>query len=323
MAVMTARLYRHGKLEEPDLDVRNISDVLGDRDVVVWVDIERPDEPAMNKLREEFGFHELALEDCLHPHQRPKIEQYDNYFFLVAYGASHQEGEIGQHEMAMFVGPRYLVTVRKDPPFDLSSLDERLATRPELAEEGAGHLLYVLLDHVVDGYFVAVDAMEDRSEVVEDQVLEAAGATDAQTQIFLLRKDLVHFRRAVAPLRDVLDVLQQRRVAVVTEGLEPYYRDVYDHVLRVTDFIDSIRDLLSSALDAHLSVVSTRLNEVMKQLTAWASIILVPTLIAGVYGMNFQHMPELGWLFGYPFALGVMAASALLLYRSFRKRGWL
>jgi magnesium transporter len=323
MAVMTARLYRHGKLEEPDFDVGNISDVLGDRDVVVWVDIERPDEPAMNTLREEFGFHELALEDCLHPHQRPKIEQYDKSFFLVAYGASHQDGQIGQHEMAMFVGRHYLVTVRKDPPFDLSSLDERLATRPELAEEGAGHLLYVLLDHVVDGYFVAVDAMEDRSQEVEDQVLEATGATDAQTQIFLLRKDLVHFRRAVAPLRDVLDVLQQRRVAVVTERLEPYYRDVYDHVLRVTDFIDSIRDLLSSALDAHLSVVSNRLNEVMKQLTAWASIILVPTLIAGVYGMNFQHMPELGWLFGYPFALGVMAAAALLLYRSFRKRGWL
>ncbi len=323
MAVITARLYRHGKLEEPDFDVRRVSEVLGDRDVVVWVDIERPDEPAMNTLREEFGFHELALEDCLHPHQRPKIEQYDKYFFLVAYGASPEDGHIRQHEMAMFVGPRYLVTVRKDPPFDLSAVEDRLATHPELAEEGAGHLLYVLLDHIVDGYFVAVDAMEDRSQAIEEQVLEAAGVPNAQAEIFLLRKDLVHFRRAVAPLRDVLDVLQQRRVAVVTERLEPYYRNVYDHVLRVTDFIDSIRDLLSSALDAHLSVVSNRLNEVMKKLTAWASIILVPTLIAGVYGMNFEHMPELGWLAGYPFALALMAASALLLFRSFKKRNWL
>ncbi|HEX2267048.1 MAG TPA: magnesium/cobalt transporter CorA, partial [Actinomycetota bacterium] len=272
--------------------------------------------------REEFHFHELALEDCLHPHQRPKIEQYDRYFFMVAYGASPERLDIRDREMAMFVGPRYLVTVRKDPPFDLSAVEDRLATHPELSEEGAGHLLYVLLDHIVDGYFVAVDAMEDRSQEIEEQVLEAAGATGAQGEIFLLRKDLIHFRRAVAPLRDVLDVLQQRRVAVVTERLEPYYRDVYDHVLRVTDFIDSIRDLLSSALDAHLSVVSNRLNEVMKKLTAWASIILVPTLIAGVYGMNFEHMPELGWLFGYPFALGLMATAALLLYRTFKRRDW-
>ncbi|HEX2088835.1 MAG TPA: magnesium transporter CorA family protein [Actinomycetota bacterium] len=260
MSVISARLYRHGKLEEPDFDVRNVSEVLRDSDVVVWVDIDGPDEPAMNTLREEFGFHELALEDCLHPHQRPKIEQYDKYFFVVAYGASRKGGDVEEHEMAMFVGPRYLVTVRKDPPFDLSPVEDRLATHPELGEEGAGHLLYVLLDHIVDGYFVAVDAMEDRSQEIEEQVLEATGAADAQAEIFLLRKDLIHFRRAVAPLRDVLDVLQQRRVPIVTERLEPYYRDVYDHVLRVTDFIDSIRDLLSSALDAHLSVVSNRLR---------------------------------------------------------------
>ena len=323
MSVMTARLYRHGKLEDPDLDVAKVNHVLDDPAVVVWVDVEQPDQPAMNVLQEEFGFHELALEDCLHPHQRPKIEQYDKYFFLVAYGASRQDELIHQHEMAMFVAPQYLVTVRKDPPFDLSALDERLEAHPELADEGAGHLLYVLLDHIVDGYFDAADTLEDRSQEVEDQVLDAAGAGKAQSTIFLLRKDLVHFRRAVAPLRDVLNVLQHQRVQVVTARLEPYYRDVYDHVLRVTDFLDSIRELLSSALDAHLSVVSNRLNEVMKKLTAWASIILVPTLIAGVYGMNFSHMPELDWLFGYPFAVGLMAASALLLFRSFKRRGWL
>ncbi|HEX8099163.1 MAG TPA: magnesium/cobalt transporter CorA [Actinomycetota bacterium] len=320
---MTAKLYRHGKLEERDLDVAKISEVVTDDDVVVWLDIQDPDEESIGLLREEFGFHELALEDCLHPHQRPKIEQFDRYFFVVAYGTSPKRGELDQHEMAMFVGPHYLVTVRKDPPFDLSPIEDRLDAHGELAGEGAGHLLYVVLDHIVDGYFEALDGLEDRCEDIENEVFEAGGSQGAQTEIFRLRKDLIRFRRTVSPLRDVLDVLQRRTVAVVTERLEPYYRDVYDHVLRATDFIDSLRDLLSSALEAHLSVVSNRLNEVMKHLTAWASIILVPTLIAGIYGMNFIHMPELRWKYGYVFALSLMVASGLLLYRSFKRRDWL
>jgi magnesium transporter len=316
------RLYRSGKLKDPDFDFTKISDVVEDPGVVVWVDIEEPDEKSINRLGEEFGFHELALEDCLHPHQRPKIEQYDKYFFLVAYGSSAEDDGMHLHEMAAFVGPHYLVTVRKPPSYDLSPVDVRLRAHGELAEEGAGYFLYVILDEIVDGYFAALEGMEDRSEDVEDQVFATGGTPEAQTEIFRLRKDLLKFRRTVAPLRDVLDVLQRRTVEVVTERIEPYYRDVYDHVLRATDFIDGIRDLLSSALEAHLSVVSNRLNEVMKKLTAWASIILVPTLIAGIYGMNFTHMPELRWRFGYGFALALMAGSALLLYRMFKRRDW-
>src|SRR5207247_3659859 len=188
--------------------------------------------------------------------------------------------------------------------------------------------LYLRLDEIVDGYFDALDQLEDGCEEVEEPVF---GGTESPTseemgrqgQIFQLKKELLKFRRVVAPLREVLDVMQRRTIDVVTVPLEPYYRDVYDHILRAADFVDSLRDILSSALEAHLAVVSNRLNEVMKRLTSWGAIILVPTLIAGIYGMNFRQMPELNWLFGYPFALGLMALSAIMLFRVFNRRGWL
>jgi magnesium transporter len=323
---ITTRLYTGGRLEEMDFDPARIGEELKVKGNCVWLDIAgSPDDIARSipVLREEFGFHELALEDCVHPHQRPKIEQYETYFFLVAYGATVVEGGLVDHEMAMFVGHNYLVTVRKDPPLDLKPVLKRWDAHSKLAAEGGGYLLYILLDEIVDGYFDVLDSYEGRIEEIEDRVFAGRDQTGTQNEIFRVKKELITFRRAMAPLREVLDVMQRRTVDVVTERLEPYYRDVYDHVLRATDFLDGVRDILSSSLDANLAVVSNRLNEVVKSLTSWAAIILVPTLIAGIYGMNFEHMPELHWLFGYPFALGLMAASALILYRVFKRRDWL
>jgi len=324
----TCRVYRHGRLESAEFEPAQASELLKDSDVVLWLDIEGPTEENMAMLGREFGFHELALEDCLHPHQRPKIEQYGSYYFLVAYAVSAGGGELQGHELAAFVGHNYLITVRKDPPYDLAEVVKRSEAHTELCREGGAYLLYLLLDEIVDGYFDALDRLEDLSEEVEDTVFREQETPTAeemgrQTQIFQLKKQLLKFRRVVAPLREVLDVMQRRTIDVVSAPLEPYYRDVYDHVLRATDFLDNLRDILSSALEAHLAVVSNRLNEIMKRLTSWGAIILVPTLIAGIYGMNFRHMPELNWLFGYPFALGLMIISALLLNRAFRRRGWL
>jgi magnesium transporter len=323
---ITTRLYWEGRLDERGFDPERVDEVLRDPEAVLWLDVEGPTAESMAMLGREFGFHELALEDCLHPHQRPKIEQFGSYFFLIAYGVSVREGELVPHEMGVFVGRNYLVTVRKEPAFDLAEVMKRWDVSSELAAEGGGYLLYILLDEIVDGYFDALDSYEDRTEDIEDRVFgqaEDTGTTNTQSDIFGLKKDLLEFRRAIAPLRDVLDVLQRRTVEVVTVKLEPYYRDVYDHVLRATDFVDSIRDLLSSALEANLSVISNRLNEVMKQLTSWAAIILIPTLIAGVYGMNFVHMPELRWRYGYAYALALMGLSGFLLYRAFKRRNWL
>ena len=316
-----------GQLESAEFEPAQASELLKNPALLLWLDIEEPTEENMAMLGREYGFHELALEDCLHPHQRPKIEQYGSYYFLVAYAVSAGGGELQGHELAAFVGHNYLITVRKDPPYDLAEVVKRSKAHTELCEEGGAYLLYLLLDEIVDGYFDALDRLEDLSEEVEDavfteQATPTADEVGRQTQIFQLKKQLLKFRRVVSPLREVLDVMQRRTIDVVSAPLEPYYRDVYDHVLRATDFLDNLRDILSSALEAHLAVVSNRLNEIMKRLTSWGAIILVPTLIAGIYGMNFRHMPELNWVFGYPFALGLMVASGVLLYRAFKRRNW-
>jgi magnesium transporter len=320
---ITCRLYVDGRLETEAFDPERIDQVLQRPESLVWLDIEDPTEEKLAVLAKEFGFHELAIEDSLHPHQRPKIEQFDTYFFLIAYGMTIAGGRLAKHELAVFVGRNYLVTVRKEPALDLDPVVKRWEANSELTAEGGGYLLYVLLDEIVDGYFTALDHYEDRTEEVEDSVFGESAEREVQSEIFELKKDLMWFRRVIAPLREVLDVMQRRTVDVVTPALEPYYRDVYDHVLRATDFVDSLRDILSSVLEASLAVISNRLNEVMKSLTSWAAIILVPTLIAGIYGMNFQHMPELNWLFGYPFALALMLVSGVVLYRAFKRRGWL
>jgi len=320
---ITTRLYCEGRLKETGFDPERISEELADPSTLVWLDLEDPTPESVATLGREFGFHELALEDSLHKHQRPKIDQYGSYFFVIAYAVSLVDGELAEHEMAIFVGRNYLVTVRKPPAFDLSEVIKRWDAHSDLAAEGGGYLLYILLDEIVDGYFDILDEYDERTEAVEDQVFAATAGNDTQANIFKLKRDLLEFRRSMAPLRDVLDVMQRRTVEVVTAPLEPYYRDVYDHVLRATDFVDSIRDILSSALEANLSVISNRLNEVMKKLTSWAGIVLVPTLIAGIYGMNFANMPELRWRFGYAWALAVMGLSAFVLYRMFKRRDWL
>jgi magnesium transporter len=320
---ITTRCYRDGRALETGFDPDRVSDALADPRNLLWVDVDEPTSDDIELLGKEFGFHQLALEDSEHPHQRAKIEQYDTYFFVVAYGASLRDDELEAHELAMFVSRNYLVTVRKPPAYDISGAVARWEGHGELASEGGGYLLYILLDEIVDGYFDVLERGQERADDIENLVFGPDDPERTQGEIFRLKKDLMRFRRAVAPLREVLDVLQRQRIDVVTVTLEPYYRDVYDHVLRAIDFIDSLRDLLTSALEASLAVVSNRLNEVMKRLTSWAAIILVPTLIAGIYGMNFDHMPELHWYLGYPAALGLMALSGALLHRMFRRRGWL
>jgi magnesium transporter len=223
----------------------------------------------------------------------------------------------------VFVGPGFLVTIRYAPSFDMSTVRRRWEKQGGLIQEGGGALLYTLLDEVVDDYFQVVERLEDQSEEVEEAVFAEHPVADLQERIFLLKKRVLQFRRAVLPLREVLDLLQEE-LGVVTDRLRPYFRDVADHVIRVLEFVDNLRDLLTTALEAHLSQVSNRLNQVMKQLTAWAAIILVPTLIAGIYGMNFiRPFPDFNNPAGFWIAIGLMAASGGVLYWVFRRRGWI
>ena len=320
MAV-TCRLYREGEIAEEGFDPSKVSDFLEEKDTLVWLDLEDPSPEEIAMLKEEFEVHPLAIEDALHRDQRPKVEVYEGYFFLVLHALRLENDQLQNQEIHTFVGEGYLITLRFPPTFDLTEVRRRWTQEQELAREGGGYLLHALIDEVVDEYFKVIDAFELRSEDLEEEVFGDAGE-DIQERIFHLKKELTEFRRRVMPLREVLDLLEENR-QVVTLELRPYYRDVADHVIRALEGIDNLRELLGAALDAHLSRVSTQLNVVMKQVTSWAAIILAPTLVAGIYGMNFRHMPELDWLFGYPFALLLMFMSSFVLYRVFRRRDWL
>jgi magnesium transporter len=320
----TCLLYRNGEVAEKDVDPERISDLLDEKDTLVWLDLEDPSEGDLQMLRKEFSLHPLAVEDAVHRNQRAKVEVYESHSFLVIHSLRLDDGELRNSEIHVFVGPGYLVTLRYPPAFDLTPVRRRWAKQqPELLQEGGGALLYTLLDEVVDDYFEVVERLEDESEELEEAVFAETHAEDLQERIFRLRKQLLQFRRRVTPLREVLDLLQDE-VGVVTERLRPYFRDVADHVIRVMEFIDNVRELLSAAREAYLSQVSNRLNEVMKQLTSWAAIILVPTLIAGIYGMNFiRPSPSFDNPAGFWIASGLMAASAVALYVVFKRRNWL
>ena len=320
---ITCRLYRDGVLKEEAFDPARVSDLIQEEGARVWLDVQDPTEDELTLVAEEFDLHPVSVEDTRHRGQRPKIEFFDRYFLIVLHALSlNDRDELVDSEIHAFAGNRYLLTLRYAPAFDLSPVLKRWDRRPDHTTEGGGFLLYALLDEIVDRYFAVVERFEDLSEDIEDRVFADRPDPNIQEAIFRLKRQVVTFRRLVMPLRDVLDLIQGQ-AGFVTPLLQPYYRDVADHVIRTLEFVDSIRDLLTTALEAELSQVSNRMNEIMKKLTSWAAISLIPTLIAGIYGMNFAHMPELGWRYGYAYALGLMLLSALMLYRAFKRRDWL
>lgn len=323
--MITSRIYRDRVLEaESPFDPKDVEECREAGDRRIWIDVVEPSDDELSLLQRTLGLHELSVEDSRRWGQRSKVEFFGDYVFLVVHGiAIGEDDELVDSEVHLFAGQRfYLLTIRREPLFELPRTLERAGRASELEAEGIGFHLYLLLDEVVDGYLDVVEKLEDRSDDVEEHVFADEAAEGLQERIFLVKRQVVRFRRAVAPLREVIDLLDERG-DVVTPPLAPYYRDVLDHVIRTLELIDNIRELLTSALEARLAQASNRLNVVMKQLSAWAAIILIPTLVAGIYGMNFAHMPELDWRFGYPLALGVMAGASLVLYRVFKRREWL
>jgi magnesium transporter len=321
--VITARLYRDGQLEgQGSFDADEVKRAI-ESSGWAWLDVIEPSAHELAILQEAFGLHELSVEDSLRWGQRAKLEFYPDYVFVVLHGlALDERDDLVDREVHLFAGRGYVLTVRREPSFDTGPVASRVGGERDLDREGIGYLLYVILDEVVDGYLAVVDRLEDLSDDLEERVFGPDEERSVQGDIFRLRREVVSFRRLALPSREVVDLLAESS-GVVTPALRPYYRDVLDHVIRVAELTDNIRDLLTSALEAQLAQVSNRLNTVMKQLSAWAAIILIPTLIAGIYGMNFRHMPELSWEIGYPMALGLMLAAAATLYVLFKRRDWL
>ncbi len=313
--------YSPGEGAQAVDDPGEISDMAGRDGCLLWVDLVDPTDADLTRVQEEFELHPLAIEDARKHGQRPKLERYPTHAFVVAYSCELAEVDL-------FVGPNWLVSVReKNDNGDAWPVDGARArferTKPEQAT--VGFLLYVILDELVDGYFTRADQIDDQLEDLEDRVFADQSSEEGEIQrdMFTIRRELLHFRRRVVPLRDVVQSLLRGEVGWIDQGTLVHLQDVHDHVLRSMDLIDSHRELLGNVVEAQLAIMSNRMNSVMKRMTSWGAILLGSTLVAGIYGMNFEHMPELDWRLGYPFALGIMAVITVLGYRRFKRRGWL
>lgn len=317
--VFTPSGIEHG--EGTDLARRH----LDDPHAVVWVDSTGPDEGDLDDAGELFSLHDLAIEDVCKHGQRAKLERYPGHAFLVAY-ARATDGELS--ELDVFLGENWIFTVREPNAsgelLDISDTRKRMEERRDL-RPSPGSILYALLDAVVDGYFTTLDHSEDRLEVVEEALFSETPPPDPELQQDLLdlRRRLIVARRRVVPLRDVVLAIIRGEVEQIGEDVLVYYEDVLDHLLRVIDQIDVQRELVGNVVDASLAISGNRMNQVMKKMTSWGAILIVATLIAGIYGMNFQNMPELSWHYGYFAALGTMLGVTLALYVYFKRKGWL
>ena len=324
---MEAFVVRGGATEGDPVAVSELRSSLSalPEDAWIWVDVVDPDPEELGEIQRQLDLHDLAIEDVQHRNQRPKLDLYPGHVFAVfrplAIGA---DGLVGS-ELFVFASARFLVTVRFAPAFDLAKAKRRWPVVCTLAP-GATSALYAIADEIVDDYLEVVEELEDRADELESIVFRAdqdpAAGPSKQLEILRIRRDAVQLRRHAVPMRQLIDRLADDS-ELVTPPLVPYLRDITDHLLRSIELTDGVREILTTVVDIRMAQSAHQLNEVMKKLTAWAAIILVPTLVAGIYGMNFREMPELHWVFGYPLALGVMAVSSIWLYLGFRKRGWL
>lgn len=319
------RLYRDGALVSEGFPVADVSDHLADPSCVVWLDMCEPTAADLAAISEELGLHPLAVEDAVVPHERPKLDRYASHLFLTAYTVDLDaaSGDLRTHEVAAFITARALVTVRKNEGFAIDEVTTRWDHSPDLAKYGVGYLLHGLIDYVVDTHFDAVQALDSQIEALQDQLFEDDPKDqDMQRHTFQLRKSLVTFRRVVLPMREVVNALLRRDLHAIDQEMTPYFQDVYDHVLRVTEWTESLRDLVTTIRETHLSVRSNRLNVIMKQVTSWAAIIAVPTAITGFYGQNVPY-PGFGKVDGFWASTLITLSLSALLFYLFRRRGWL
>jgi len=308
-----------------DVRIEDISEVLKQPDRFLWIGLHEPEEDLLRKVQQEFGLHDLAIEDALRAHQRPKIEIYGDSLFIVLRTAqlNRAERRIDFGETHFFVGPRYIVSVRHGASLSYAEVRARCEATPHLLEKGPGFVLHALMDFIVDQYFPIVEALEDELQALEEEIFGESFSRETTKRIYRLQRDLVEVKRAFSPLVDICNRLMRFDIQLIPEDTRPYFRDVYDHVIRINEMVDALRELLTTALEANLSLIAVSQNEAMKKLAAWAAIIAVPTMIAGIYGMNFRHMPELDWSFGYPLVMAVTFGLCGVLYFGFKRSGWL
>jgi len=306
-----------------EIKPEQISDYIGRPDCFIWVALKDPDPGELAIMQTEFDLHALAVEDAHHGHQRPKIEEYDDSLFVVMHTVEAAGDEIKTGEIDIFVGKNYVLSVRSNSERGLAEVRARCEREPELLRHGSGFVLYALMDAVVDRYFPVLDALEDELEQVEEKIFAGSSPRANIETLYALKQKLMALQHAVRPLLEGAGKLYGGRVPPVCIGTQEYYRDIYDHLFRINQTIDSLRDMVTTAISVNLSLITLQENETTKRLAAYAALVAIPTMIAGIYGMNFKHMPELSWIFGYPLAIGMMVTLDSYLFYRFRKSGWL
>ncbi|HWS79194.1 MAG TPA: magnesium and cobalt transport protein CorA [Thermomonas sp.] len=320
--VNCAAYDRDGRRRDISLDA--ISDVLAvDDGSFVWVGLYEPEEGLLDKLQEEFGLHDLAIEDAQHAHQRPKLEAFGNSLFVAVHTAQRVDGHVRFGETHLFVGPRFLVTVRHGASLTFSIVRERLEREPELLAHGPSVAVHAILDFIVDNYQPIVSDFEEELDALEQDVFAETYRRGTIRRLYELRKELTRMKMAVAPMQDILSQLIRTPVVAIPDEVTPYFRDVLDHVARVGDTIDTLREMVAAAMNVNLSLVTVAQGEIVKKLAGWAGLLAAPTLIASWYGMNFEHMPELHGRYSYAILIGTVALFCVLLYRFLRKVRWL
>jgi magnesium transporter len=320
--VVNSAAYEDGR-RVAEVDIDKLDDWPAKDGRVIWIGLHEPDTELLAKLQRHFGLHELAIEDAHQAHQRPKLELYGDSLFLVLRTAQRIEGKIELGETHVFAGRGYVITVRHGPSISYAAVRRRCEQAPQMLKKGEDFIVYALMDFVVDSYFPIVTAMEDEGNAIENRIFQDTFDQGSIEHIYDLRSDLLTLRNVVLPLIDICNRMIRFDVPLIDRDTHLYFRDVYDHALKISEAISTQRELLTSALEANLLLSSVRQNEVMKKLGAWAAILAVPTAIAGIYGMNFQYMPELHWRYGYiGVVLGIFCLCSYLYYR-FRKSGWL
>jgi magnesium transporter len=322
--VVNCAAYAGGR-RVADVEVKHISEALKQEDRFIWIGLHEPNEDLLRQVQQEFGLHDLAIEDAHSAHQRPKLERYGDSLFVVLRTAQMKKEQERIHfgETHIFVGSRYVVSVRHGSALSYAAVRSRCEATPQLLCQGPGFVLYALMDFIVDQYFPIVNVLEDELEALEEAVFDEAVNRETTMRIYGLKRNLLELKHAVSPLVDICNRLVRFDLEIIPEISRPYFRDVYDHVIRINEMIDTTRELLNSALEANFSLISVAQNEVMKKLGGWVLILAVPTMIAGVYGMNFEFMPELKLHLGYPLAISGMLLACGALYGYLKRSGWL
>ena len=314
--------YEEGR-KLADIDFRQIHTYVARPGCFVWVALKDATEAELEQMREEFDLHPLAVEDARHGHQRPKIEEYGDQLFVVLHTVEVAGDELNVGEVDIFVGRNFVLSARQRTERGFQDVRVRAEREPDLLRYGSGYVLYALMDAVVDRYFPVLEAIEAQLERIEDQLF--GGSTPRQNieALYYVKQKLTTLKHAVAPLLEHVSKLYGGRVPMVCAGLGEYFRDVYDHLFRINQSIDGARETVNTAIQVALAMVNMGHGEITKRLAAYAALVAVPTMIAGVYGMNFKHMPELDWTLGYPVSIGLMAVIDTFLFTRFRKAGWL